>query len=41
MIATHIDLYHHRPHSGLNYKTPTEVAQTWDDALGDLQSHAA
>jgi len=41
VIATHIDNYHHRPHSGLNYRTPAEVAQTWDDALGDLQTRAA
>ncbi len=41
VIAAHIDSYHHRPHSGLNYRTPAEVAQTWDDALGDLQTHAA
>ena len=41
VIAAHIDTYHHRPHSGLNYRTPAEVAQTWDDALGDLQTRAA
>src|SRR5215213_8537645 len=41
VIGTHIDGYHHRPHSGLNYRTPAEVAQTWDDALGDLQTPAA
>jgi putative transposase len=41
VIAAHIDNYHHRPHSGLNYRTPAEVAQTWDDALGDLQTRAA
>ena len=41
VIGTHIDSYHHRPHSGLNYRTPAEVAQTWDDALGDLQTPAA
>ena len=41
VIATHIDGYHHRPHSGLNYRTPAEVAQTWDDALGDPQTPAA
>ncbi len=41
VIATHIDRYHHRPHSGLNYRTPAEVAQTWDDALGDPQTRAA
>ena len=41
VIGAHIDGYHHRPHSGLNYRTPAEVAQTWDDALGDLQTPAA
>lgn len=25
---------------GLNYRTPSEVAQTWDGALGDLQTRA-
>ena len=30
-IATYIDTYHHRPHSGLAYRTPTEVARTWAD----------
>src|SRR3954470_24646960 len=24
-IATYIDCYHHRPHSGLHYRTPAEV----------------
>ena len=28
-IGTYIDSYHHRPHSGLNYRTPREVAATW------------
>ena len=41
VIGAHIDGYHLRPHSGLNYRTPAEVAQTWDDALGDLQTPAA
>jgi putative transposase len=41
VIKGHIDRYDHRPHSSLNYKTPAEVAQTWDDALGDPQTHAA
>ena len=41
VISAHIDGYHHRPHSGLNYRTPAEVAQTWDDALGDPQTQAA
>ena len=41
VIGAHIDRYHHRPHSGLNYRTPAEVAQTWNDALGNPQTHAA
>jgi putative transposase len=41
VIAAHIDTYHHRPHSGLNYRTPAEVAQTWDDALPDLHNQVA
>jgi putative transposase len=36
VIGAHIDGYHQRPHSGLDYRTPAEVAKTWDDALGDL-----
>ena len=28
-IAAYIDTYHHRPHSGLGYRTPHEVAATW------------
>jgi putative transposase len=28
-ITTYIDTYHHRPHSGIGYRTPAEVAQTW------------
>jgi len=28
-ITAYIDAYHHRPHSGLAYLTPTEVAATW------------
>jgi putative transposase len=30
-IAAYIDSYHDRPHSGLRYRTPTEVRQTWED----------
>jgi transposase InsO family protein len=41
VIGAHIDGYHQRPHSGLNYRTPAEVAQTWDDALGNRQTHPA
>jgi putative transposase len=28
-IGAYIESYHHRPHSGLNYKTPREVAAAW------------
>jgi transposase InsO family protein len=28
-IADYIHRYHHRPHSGIGYRTPTEVAATW------------
>ena len=38
-IGGYIDRYHHRPHSRLNYRTPTEVRQTWEDL--DLQKTAA
>jgi len=31
-LAAHVERYHQRPHSGLNYLTPKEVRQTWDDA---------
>ena len=31
MIGAFIDRYHHRPHSGLAYRTPREVAATWKD----------
>jgi hypothetical protein len=30
-ISTYVDRYHQRPHSGLAYQTPTEVARTWQD----------
>jgi len=35
-IAAYIDRYHHRPHSGLAYRTPREVATTWQDHRDDL-----
>ena len=38
-IGAYVDRYHHRPHSGLNYRTPTEVRQTWDNP--ELQKTAA
>jgi putative transposase len=30
-IANYIDSYHQRPHSGLRYRTPTDVRRTWED----------
>ncbi len=30
-IAAYIQSYHHRPHSGLRYRTPTQVKKTWHD----------
>ncbi len=39
-IGGYVDRYHHRPHSSLNYRTPLEVRQTWED-LPELQKHAA
>ncbi|MBA3780226.1 MAG: transposase, partial [Chloroflexi bacterium] len=35
-IGAHIDRYHHRPHQGLAYRTPREVAATWQDHQDDL-----
>ena len=30
-IGGYVDRYHHRPHSGLNYRTPHEVRRTWEN----------
>ena len=30
-IQGYLDRYHRRPHSGLGYRTPLEVRQTWED----------
>ena len=30
VIGRYIETYHHRPHSGLGYKTPAQVAGTWN-----------
>jgi putative transposase len=30
-INAYINRYHHRPHSGLRYRTPAQVKKTWDD----------
>lgn len=31
-VAAYVETYHHRPHSGLGYRTPKEVRRTWEDA---------
>jgi putative transposase len=28
-ITAYIDTYHHRPHSGIGYRTPAELTETW------------
>jgi putative transposase len=38
-IADYIETYHHRPHSGLAYRTPADVANTWREGH-DLQTRA-
>ncbi|MGZ6565574.1 MAG: IS3 family transposase [Solirubrobacteraceae bacterium] len=40
-LAAYVDRYHHRPHSGLDYRTPKEVRRTWDDAQEQLHKQAA
>ena len=40
-VAAYVDRYHNRPHSGLDYRTPNEVRQTWDDAEEALLKSAA
>jgi putative transposase len=39
-IAAYVDRYHDRPHSGLAYRTPVEVAQTWEDGQTRLTQAA-
>jgi putative transposase len=39
-IAGYVERYHDRPHSGLRYRTPTEVRRTWEDGQR-LQKTAA
>ena len=41
VIGAYIDHYHHRPHSRLGYRTPSEVRQTWDDAQDQPLKQAA
>jgi putative transposase len=37
-IGGYVNRYHHRPHSGLNYRTPAEVARTWEDPQPQKQA---
>jgi putative transposase len=39
-VRGYIDRYHHRPHSGLAYRTPLEVAATWRLAPGPQSTPA-
>jgi hypothetical protein len=39
-IGNYIDAYRHRPHSGLAYRTPLEVATTWRPDPDVLQTRA-
>jgi len=39
-IGGYVDRYHHRPHSGLDYRTPDEVRRTWED-LPERRKQAA
>ena len=39
-IAEYISAYHKRPHSGLGYRTPQEVAATWRPEPEELQTVA-
>lgn len=36
-IGAYVDRYHERPHSGLDYRTPKEVRQTWEDAQDERE----
>lgn len=31
-IGAYVDHYHDRPHLGIDYRTPKDVRQTWEDA---------
>ena len=39
-IGGYVDRYHHRPHSGLDYRTPLDVRRTWENQQ-QLQKQAA
>jgi len=30
-VGGYVERYHHQPHSGLNYRTPFEVREPWED----------
>jgi putative transposase len=40
-LAAHIEHSHRRPHSGLDYRTPAKVRQTWDEGAQPLQIQPA
>lgn len=39
-IGRYVDRYHDRPHSSLNYRTPNEVARTWEEGQTAKESAA-
>ena len=39
-IGAYVESYHHRPHSGLRYRTPVQVRQTWEDGQRLLKTAA-
>jgi putative transposase len=39
-IGGYVERYHHRPHSGLDHRTPGEVRRTWED-LPERRKQAA
>ena len=40
-LTAYVNRYHDRPHEGLDYRTPKEVRQSWDDAQEQLLKLAA
>jgi putative transposase len=37
-IGGYVCRYHDRPHSGLDYRTPKEVRETWEDAQDEIEA---
>lgn len=37
-IGAYVDRYEERPHSGLDYRTPKEMRQTWEDAQNEREA---